>query len=273
MSWFDENAPDDGSGRGGNPPLGFDSGNGGTPPAPTGGTMSPQGAPNGLGGLGSPNAPGYQAPQQIGPQPPGATPGGAPASGSTDWSNYTGNPNDPSQIAAYVQYLSTLPGADPTLASDPSYWIGKITETGGLTQGNIGYWNGRSKAGAGDAGGGGGGQGGFGSLAAGYGQTFGAPSLADFQNTPGYQAMIQQGEQGIQRSAAAKGSLLTGGTLKALGNYDVNAANMNYGDAFNRALQTFNTNYGVYSNDQNRALGQYDTLYNGGLNAINAGYQ
>src|SRR5260221_500726 len=38
-------------------------------------------------------------------------------------------------------------------------------------------------------------------------------------NDPGYQFRIQQGEEGLQRSAAAKGLLRTGGTLKDLIQY------------------------------------------------------
>jgi hypothetical protein len=75
------------------------------------------------------------------------------------WAGYQGNPQDPQALAAYVQFLSQQPGADPSLASDPNYWIQKISETGGVSsqtakgENNTGYWMGRSKAGAGNGGG------------------------------------------------------------------------------------------------------------------------
>lgn len=88
-----------------------------------------------------------------------------------------------------------------------------------------------------------GGMGGFGSGGFGSG-TFTAPTLEQAQNSPGYQFALQQGEKAIQNSAAARGTLLTGGTLKALENFGVGLGDNTYGEAFNRALQTHQTNVG-----------------------------
>ncbi len=166
---------------------------------------------------------------------PGQQAAGGPPTG--------GNPTDPAYVRQAVDYLASLPGADPTLKTTPDYWVGKILETGGWTnqtakgEDNVTYWTGRSKQGAGDAGGSGGGFG-----------TFNGLSTADFQNSPGYQFARDQGLQGIERSAAAKGTLLTGGTLKRLAQYGTGLADQTYGDAFQRALNTLKT--------------QYDDLYN-----------
>lgn len=50
---------------------------------------------------------------------------------------------------------------------------------------------------------------------------------------PGYQFRLDQGLQGLQRSAAARGTLLTGGTLKALDRYNQDYATGAYQNVFN----------------------------------------
>src|SRR5690242_3950495 len=51
-----------------------------------------------------------------------------------------------------------------------------------------------------------------GSLAQGYGKTFQTPTLDEARQDPGYQFQLQQGEQALQSSAAARGGLLSGNT-------------------------------------------------------------
>ena len=64
-----------------------------------------------------------------------------------------------------------------------------------------------------------------------------------FRQTPGYEFALQQGQQAIERSAAARGAgPLSGGTLKALQRYTVNTADQLYGQAFDRARQTYQMN-------------------------------
>jgi hypothetical protein len=91
----------------------------------------------------------------------------------------------------------------------------------------------------------------FGSLLAPYsGGAFQAPTAAQAAATPGYKFALQQGEQAQQAGAAANGSLLTGGTQAALGNYAQNYANTNYNNIYNQALQTYGTNYNTWANQQ-----------------------
>ena len=71
---------------------------------------------------------------------------------------------------------------------------------------------------------------------------FQAPSATDFTQDPSYQWRLSQGLGAIQKSAAAHGTLLNGGTLKSLSDYAGNSASQEYGDAYTRALQTYNTN-------------------------------
>ena len=54
---------------------------------------------------------------------------------------------------------------------------------------------------------------------------------------PGYQFQQQQGEQGIQRNAAANGTLMSGGTLKALDQYNQGLAGTYYGNYINQLSQ------------------------------------
>jgi hypothetical protein len=59
-------------------------------------------------------------------------------------------------------------------------------------------------------------------------------TLADFQRDPGYLFRMQQGQQGLERSAAARGGLLSGGTGKALQRYGQDYASGEYSNAYNR---------------------------------------
>lgn len=83
---------------------------------------------------------------------------------------------------------------------------------------------------------------------------------ADFQEDPGYQFQLQQGQQAIQRSAAAQGGLLNGGVLKDLDTYSQGMANTDYEQAFNN----FNTT-------QNQQFGRLSTVASLGENAAAAG--
>lgn len=51
---------------------------------------------------------------------------------------------------------------------------------------------------------------------------------------PGYQFRMDQGQKAIERSAAARGGLFSGGTGKALQQYSQGLASQEYGNAFNR---------------------------------------
>jgi len=62
------------------------------------------------------------------------------------------------------------------------------------------------------------------------------------QDDPSYQFRLQQGQQALERSAAAGGRLTGGGTLKAITRYGQDVASQEYGNAYNRALSTFGAN-------------------------------
>lgn len=76
---------------------------------------------------------------------------------------------------------------------------------------------------------------------------------SDLQKDPGYAFTLQQGQDALQRSAAARGQLYSSGTLKSLAGYTTGTANQYFNDAFNRSKTTFDTN-------QNQALSRISTL-------------
>jgi hypothetical protein len=65
----------------------------------------------------------------------------------------------------------------------------------------------------------------------------------DLENEPGYQFRLNQGTKALDRSAAAKGNLYSGGTLKAAQRYGQDYASNEYGNAYNRDLQNRQSKY------------------------------
>ena len=70
----------------------------------------------------------------------------------------------------------------------------------------------------------------------------------DIYSDPSYQFRLQQGQDAIQSSAAAKGGLLTGATLKALQNYGQESASQEYSNAYNRFNADQTNRYNRLSN-------------------------
>lgn len=66
------------------------------------------------------------------------------------------------------------------------------------------------------------------------GQLTGGLDPNNFQADPSYQFRKQQGMDGLQSSAAAGGSLLSGAALKSLNEYNSNLASQEYGNAWSR---------------------------------------
>lgn len=107
-------------------------------------------------------------------------------------------------------------------------------------------------------------------------QQFTAPSTADAQASPGYQFTQQQGLKAVQNSAAARGLGVSGAAMKGAASYATGLADSTYNDVFNRALQTFNTNYSSAANNVNRlqgivGSGQNAAATNGSLGAAAVG--
>lgn len=75
-----------------------------------------------------------------------------------------------------------------------------------------------------------------------------------------------EGQKAIERSAAARGTLLNGGTLKALEGFRQGLASTEYDNDFNRALSAYETNRAT--NQQN--FGQSLASFGGNLDAFGA---
>jgi len=71
----------------------------------------------------------------------------------------------------------------------------------------------------------------------GYGQLLRNFTQADYQQDPGYEFRLQQGEQAINRNALARGRYNSGGTLKELQRYNSGQASQEYGAAYDRFNQ------------------------------------
>ena len=105
----------------------------------------------------------------------------------------------------------------------------------------------------------------------------------DFQNDPAYQFQLQSGARAIQNAGAARGLGSSGSTLAELTKYGQGVAATHYQDAFNRARDSFNTNFstGLAGNQAligagTTGLGQFNAAQaNAGnqiaQNTINAG--
>ena len=62
------------------------------------------------------------------------------------------------------------------------------------------------------------------------------PTLAELQMDPSYAFREQQGMKALQQSAAARGGLLSGSTLKGIQQYGQGLASEEYGNAYNRFM-------------------------------------
>ncbi|KKN66886.1 hypothetical protein LCGC14_0466610 [marine sediment metagenome] len=90
----------------------------------------------------------------------------------------------------------------------------------------------------------------FGSLMQPFGEEFEAPTLETMQLTPGYQFRLQEGQDVLEHSAAARGNLLTGATSEALTRYGQDYASGEYSNVYNRALTEYQQNYNIFQQNQ-----------------------
>lgn len=77
----------------------------------------------------------------------------------------------------------------------------------------------------------------------GYGDLMRDFGAQDFQQDPGYQFRLKQGEDALNRNALARGRYNSGSTLKALQGFNSNLASQEYGNAFNRFSQQQGNKY------------------------------
>jgi hypothetical protein len=103
-----------------------------------------------------------------------------------------------------------------------------------------------------------------GELAQNFNEQFKAPDSISEQNDPGFQARLQQGQQALERSAAARGNVLSGGTLKDLNQFSQDYASNEYGNVYNRAFNEFSNRYNIFKQNQADKFNRYSALSGGG---------
>jgi hypothetical protein len=81
-------------------------------------------------------------------------------------------------------------------------------------------------------------------------KNFGA---ADFQTDPGYAFRLSEGMKALDRTAASRGGLLSGATLKGAQRYGSDLASQEYGNAYNR----FQANRASQSQEYQNAFNRY----------------
>lgn len=59
-------------------------------------------------------------------------------------------------------------------------------------------------------------------------------TLSDFVADPGYQFRVDEGKKALENSAAARGGLLSGNTLRAITQYGQDMGSQEFGNAYNR---------------------------------------
>jgi len=91
-------------------------------------------------------------------------------------------------------------------------------------------------------------------LAAPWTTPFNAPDPNSVTNDKALQWQMGRGMDAIQRSAASKGTLLTGGVLKSLDTFGQGLASTYYGDVYNRALGEYKMAHDIFTGNQ-------DSLY------------
>lgn len=105
---------------------------------------------------------------------------------------------------------------------------------------------------------------------------FRAPTVAEMTQDPGFQFRMQEGTKAIERAAAAKGTLVSGGTLKDLQQYAQGLASQEYGNVYARRLGENELAYTRAMNEYLNAFNVFNTNQNTGWNRLgylsNIGY-
>lgn len=98
------------------------------------------------------------------------------------------------------------------------------------------------------------------------GYAFTPPTAETLELDPGYQFRVREGQKALERSAAARGGLLSGGTGKALQRYGQESASQEFQNAYQRALSQNELRYGrgLTQNQQQyqRNADEYQTNFN-----------
>jgi hypothetical protein len=207
---------------------------------------------------------------QPAPPPPGSTPappGSAPAPGAAPaptgtapgglgrdafgqaWLASGGRTVDDLKrfVAAHPEYGVKLGGTkgDKVYGPDGTFWADAVMSAG--TGGTGALWD--TSTGGGSSGGGM--LGAMGPWMQPYDKTYTLPTADELAKMPGYQAGMDAFNRASQNSAAAHGMLLNGRTNQAMNAAAGDYAMQNYGMLASLGKSAFDTNYGIFRNNQN----------------------
>lgn len=87
------------------------------------------------------------------------------------------------------------------------------------------------------------------------------PTEAEAEAAPGYKFASDQGQQAIERAAAAKGTIDNPGTQQGLAEFNQNLATTNYGNVVSQGLAARQQNVSDYNNSFTQAFQQYAQKY------------
>lgn len=94
-------------------------------------------------------------------------------------------------------------------------------------------------------------------------------TMADFEEDPGYKFRLEQGQKGLERSAAARGGLLSGRAAKDMAAYSQGMGSQEYGRASDRftadrsfAADDYGSAFNRYAADRGFVAGQKGDAYN-----------
>lgn len=166
-------------------------------------------------------------------------------------------------VAANPQYGVKIGGSkgDKIYGPDGQFWGDGVKSAGiGGGQGKLAF--------TGDQGGGAaGGMGAFGGLLAPYTDQFKLPTAEELKGMPGYQAALDAAMEGTQRSAASRGTLLTGGTQRALQQNAGTVASQMYGQLAGLQLGAQGFNRDSFYHNQDSPFSKLFSTTQLGMNA------
>jgi hypothetical protein len=102
---------------------------------------------------------------------------------------------------------------------------------------------------------------------------FTAPTAAEAQQDPGYQFRVSEGLKGIDRGAAARGGILTGGTLKAEQQFGQDMASQEYDKVYGRRFGEYLQKFGEFQSNNTNRFNRYASIAGVGQQAANSSAQ
>ena len=93
----------------------------------------------------------------------------------------------------------------------------------------------------------------------------------DYQADPGYAFRLTEGQRALDRQAAARGGLISGGALRAATRYGQDMGSQEFGNAYQRAVNAYNADVARSNTGYNRLAGLADVGQTAGTQIGTAG--